>query len=182
MSLFFLAGFSILSLFCMFCVLLLCGDRTFFSGSIYLGFCKLLTSLWVGPSQVNQIFFYDSLENIFWAFEVNFSIPIILRLGLFIESHISQAYSCRRTLREWNQFSWGSSPGSTGCVCLREQRVGRASCRAADQGEAVCWQLGHSNQVGVATEDQVCWKLVHDKGLQPCHLPLLEEVAWSENS
>ena len=60
--------------------------------------------------------------------------------------------------------------------------MGRSSYRVGGlQGQELSvGNLDTGARWGVTTEDWVCWKLVHDKGLWARSLPsFLEEVPWS---
>lgn len=103
LGLFSLAAFNILLLLSLFCRLSVLNivqqeDFLFLIQSIWcaVNFFYMYSYLFL---QVLGIFFYDFVENTFWAFELESSfIPIILSFGLFTVSQISQIFCVRNIL------------------------------------------------------------------------------------
>ena len=69
-----LTGFNILLCSVHLLFWLLCDMMIFFSGPIYLVFCRLLVRLSPSPfwGGVREIFFHDFVEDVFWPFELGF--------------------------------------------------------------------------------------------------------------
>jgi hypothetical protein len=66
---------------------LLCDRLHFFSGLVYLEFCRLLLFSWASLFQFKEVFFYHFVEDIYWPFKLGIflsSIPIILMFGFLI--------------------------------------------------------------------------------------------------
>ena len=71
-----LTAFNNLSLFSAFVVLIIMCRRNFFSGPVYLEFCRLLVCTWASLSLGLDIFFYNFVEDICWPFKLKIFVLI----------------------------------------------------------------------------------------------------------